>query len=308
MNKEFKTTEDLLRAGQKTGLSLRDRNEMWRQLSDYADFHPLKGESRSRPKSLLTTVRSLVVTKWGPSLVALVFVTVLGSGFLSTKSLPGDALYSMKVEVVEPINGLLYFSDRDELNYHVDLMERRLFEMQELSQAEKLTPTEVEILGDQLAERTSDISDLLEQQTDETILPAESLETLSNAVAVVRAQNFIEDRQIDDKTESKLDVVADEINELYKAEVADLLNGEEEQVTEYIYDVLDEMSDDIEEVTPSVLSSESELGDYLSDVSGALEEGDLEKALLYTGEAKQLLDFNNYLEVKEIETEDPVDA
>ena len=86
------------------------------------------------------------------------------------------------------------------------------------------------------------------------------------------------------------------------------MNGEEEQVTEYIYDVLDEMSDDIEEVTPSVLSSESELGDYLSDVSGALEEGDLEKALLYTGEAKQLLDFNNYLEVKEIETEDPVDA
>ncbi len=71
---------------------------------------------------------------------ALVLVVGSGTAFAAEGSLPGDALYPMKVSVVEPAVGALQFSDAAKAEWNEKVATTRLAEAQTLADEGRLTP------------------------------------------------------------------------------------------------------------------------------------------------------------------------
>ncbi|MBP9711027.1 MAG: hypothetical protein KBD50_02075 [Candidatus Pacebacteria bacterium] len=73
--------------------------------------------------------------------MAAFMVVVLGGGsvYASQAALPGDALYTVKVSVAEPVRTALAFSDEAKLFIHTDIAEERLEEAQALAAEGRLS-------------------------------------------------------------------------------------------------------------------------------------------------------------------------
>jgi hypothetical protein len=81
-------------------------------------------------------------------MLPLVVLAFLGgaTAYAAKGSLPGDTLYPIKVNVVEPVKGLFAVSPEAQAAWKVSLTETRLSEIEELAQKEELTP-EVGVRG-----------------------------------------------------------------------------------------------------------------------------------------------------------------
>jgi hypothetical protein len=79
---------------------------------------------------------------------ALALVLIVGVGgvtsYAAGGSLPGDALYPIKVSVIEPVTGVLAVSSEAKAAWHVALAETRVREVEELAAHDKLTPEQSE--------------------------------------------------------------------------------------------------------------------------------------------------------------------
>lgn len=76
--------------------------------------------------------------------LALILVITLGGAttFAAANALPGDALYPIKVGVIEPAKGLLANSPEAKARFQVSLAETRVQEIVQLAAKNKLTPEE----------------------------------------------------------------------------------------------------------------------------------------------------------------------
>lgn len=76
--------------------------------------------------------------------LALILLATLGSttAFAAARALPGDPLYPLKVNVIEPAQGLLAVSPEAKVEWQVSLTETRVNEVEQLAAKEKLTPEE----------------------------------------------------------------------------------------------------------------------------------------------------------------------
>ena len=63
---------------------------------------------------------------------------VSGTTYASAKSLPGDLLYGLKVNVVEPATLVLHFSEQSKNEYKISLLQKRIDELQSLQQRSTL--------------------------------------------------------------------------------------------------------------------------------------------------------------------------
>ncbi|HEY0964354.1 MAG TPA: hypothetical protein VGE31_01000 [Candidatus Paceibacterota bacterium] len=289
MKKQHDTIESLLETGKNTGLSASEHSEMWQSLKEYAEFHPAK---KSLPYPVFMNV-----TKWlAVSASALLFV--IGTGAASTSSLPGEPLYQIKVGVVEPVVGYTKFNETEQLTYQAQLLERRLFEMQELLDSKQLNEQTVSELEIQVEEHGSEIQELLESDTDESITSETKLEVLTDVVTTLRTHEFIEDTKVSKERSSKFEETEDVIATLYVSEVQEFAAEQPQEAAEYIKETIqeiNEMSDEVATTSPSFL----ELNDYLEDVEDALDTGSIDKALQYTGEAQQTIELNQNIEALE---------
>ncbi len=85
--------------------------------------------------------------------VAFGLVLVLTSGtlaFASLQSLPGEKLYSVKVEVLEPLRGVLAVTPDEKLEWEGEKVARRLAEAEELADEDKLEEGEIEKLEQEI--------------------------------------------------------------------------------------------------------------------------------------------------------------
>ncbi len=301
MNQSPEKIGSFLKQGRNTQLLASEKNDMLRELQAYANYHPI------RPHSPVQTAasRSLFrLTAW-LSTAAAVLVVGIGTGYASTYSMPGEILYPVKVGIVEEVVGLTRFSDSEQLEYKSKLMEKRLAEMQTLVKEKKLTELETSILEIQIAEHGTDISELIQNDSDHSIPATQSLETLSDAVANLRTQAFIEDTNVSRDRLSKIDSTEDIISALYDDQVNEFVTADPEQVTDYIEQVLDEVQAKIDDdQTEVIVTSMTELKDYLTDVTDSLEDGDVLGALRSMGAAEQLIEFNTNLEELNHSTEE----
>jgi hypothetical protein len=88
----------------------------------------------------------------GIALVLLVLVGTTGVTYASQDALPGDALYPVKVSLVEPIQGALITSPVAQANWQTELTSRRLSEAATLATEDKLSTSTQAYLADAVSE------------------------------------------------------------------------------------------------------------------------------------------------------------
>jgi hypothetical protein len=136
MNDELKKLKD---AFAQTRLTEAEKASMRAEISRFADAHPLRtahGFSAPSPS------RFLYISAWNyrvPAALA-VFLLVGGTASAAQASLPGDALYPMKIHVNEQVEAALALSSEAKAEVEARLATRRLDEAQELAVEGKLTP------------------------------------------------------------------------------------------------------------------------------------------------------------------------
>ncbi len=66
--------------------------------------------------------------------VAVIVLLVSGTSYASALSLPGDLLYGMKINIIEPIGLALRFSEESKNEYRILLLQKRVAELESLQQ------------------------------------------------------------------------------------------------------------------------------------------------------------------------------
>lgn len=284
MKKTHETVESLLASSKEAGLSVSERSDMWQELRSYATFHTPAPVTARPFFSFANLMRFATAT------AAVVFVSV-GTGYASYDSLPGEPLYAVKVHVVEPMMGYAHPSEQEQLTYQASLLERRLFEMHELLKSESLTEEKVVALETQVAEHSNEISSIIESDIDASVTAEARLDVLGDVVTTLRTHKFIEDSKVGKGRPSKFASTEDSVSALFAVEVAKFADESPSEAVEYIADVVHELDDSLTSIEMAS-STVGEINEYLEDAEEALSEGDVDKALQYTGEAKRAIDFD----------------
>ena len=95
--------------------------------------------------SFFTILSSLTSTLRMPAMaLALILVVTIGgaTAFAAAGTLPGDTLYPVKVNVIEPVQGLFSLSREEKAEWQVSLAETRVEEVVRLADKEQLTSEE----------------------------------------------------------------------------------------------------------------------------------------------------------------------
>lgn len=144
--------EKLIReSGQSAKLSREEREKMRFVLREYMTFKPAVAKEAAEISSFRRGLEELLITLRRPALHALsaaLMITLTGSGvaLASEASLPGDALYPLKVAVTEPVRTFLT-SAEEKARWHMALAERRLDEAALLARKGKLDEETEETLA-----------------------------------------------------------------------------------------------------------------------------------------------------------------
>ena len=290
MKKNHDTVESLLGSGKETGLSVSERADMWNELKSYATFHA------PAPEAVVVKKRFSFanITRFATATAAVVFVSV-GTGYASYDALPGEPLYSVKVNMVEPVVGLSHTSEQSQLNYQASLLERRLFEMQQLSETNLLTEESVVTLETKVEEHGSEISGIIAADSDASVTAKERLDVLGDVVTTLRTHEFIEDTEVGEGRNSKFGSTEDSVSALFATEATRFADAEPSEAVEYIADVIHELDTSLsdEDVASSTVG---EVNGFLEDAEEALSEGDVDRALQFTGEARQVIDVDRNID------------
>ncbi len=120
----FKKATETIR---ETKLSHAEKSAIFARLSAYQAAHPLKAEPVKSPFTSLFTIKNAYAFA-----AILLLIATGGVAQAAEGSLPGDALYAVKVKVNEPIRGALSFSASAKAEWETKKLERRLEEAEEL--------------------------------------------------------------------------------------------------------------------------------------------------------------------------------
>lgn len=120
-------------------------------LSSYADFHTAGGRAPVKKAGLfgwLTTAHGYV-----PTAALLMFALLAGgTAYASEDSLPGEALYAVKIRVTEPVAVALATTPEKKAVVHTELAERRLEEAAKLAVRQTLTAETAAVLEQKFSE------------------------------------------------------------------------------------------------------------------------------------------------------------
>lgn len=121
----------------------------------------------------------------GLAAVALVITSIGGTAYASESALPGDALYSVKTKISEPIQTALIPSTKGKAAWHAILAERRLEEASLLAAKEELTPAV-----------QSELAINFDEQVHASVASADRLQHSGDAVGSLDARSDLEARLI----------------------------------------------------------------------------------------------------------------
>ncbi len=102
--------------------------------------------------------------------VAIPLIIVLGSGglvFASQESLPNETLYTLKVEVIEPVRGAMILSNENKAKYESSLAKERLVEAETLAVSGKLDSSNEEKINTLLEKHSVSLNKALEKVNEE---------------------------------------------------------------------------------------------------------------------------------------------
>jgi hypothetical protein len=227
--------------------------------------------------------------------IAIVFVLAIGAAVPLTYgaqlSRPGDLLYSLEIEIVEPIEESLHFSSKARFDYHIERLEERLSEVQKIEREEKEMTQEA---SDLVLQNVNEHADAVVEQADEALPSEESVNQLVRATAILEAHS---------ETFDELDIVTSTLNGLSDTidtqleESAEAFAEQEDNDDTFaatIVDKLDDINDSLLEVDDAELTRELEV--RLMEATDAVTEGDLISAYELTTEIEVVVLTQQYLE------------
>ena len=168
MEKDFSRTEELLRkAGKDVHISDAEKSSIRTNL--------LRTINTPAPKSWWSIVIHANLVRFG--VVPLVIVVFLVGGSVTVASadtLPGDFLYAVKTEILEPIQGFAHVKTEEKITYKQSLAEKRLQEMVELESVGQLDDREEDLLLARFDEYQGEVSKGAEGISTEELVEVES--------------------------------------------------------------------------------------------------------------------------------------
>ncbi len=115
-------------SGRKDFLNFMEKNPMTRELPEHGFTHFFK-------RFYALTRRPLVATA---TVMGVFVVTASGISYAAESTVPGDLLYPVKVNVNEQVQGFFQFDSKSKAQWEIDRMNRRLEEVETLTNEGKL--------------------------------------------------------------------------------------------------------------------------------------------------------------------------
>lgn len=271
MKKEF---NNFIKKAKQNKLSAAEKNVMRSKILEFISFNPIRGKTPViRERNYLSIFEVRYFAK-AASLVLIFAVVVGGSGvsLAASSALPGEKLYSVKVNVNETIEDGFARTTEARAAVHSKKVERRLVEAQALDKENKLSPELQKVVEEKLAEHIDKLAeDIADLQAEGNLELA--LETTSNITPVLEAhKEILEENEEDNVTaEENSDVliarVENSIREVEDSEnalIAAVDNGHNADavamtmMTKIVeepdpqIEIIKQAQDDIEELSDSV--------------------------------------------------------
>lgn len=144
MSKEFSHVTALLKAG--TKLSHEEEAKIKDEVVSFMELHPVRvGDAQTSSLSAGNAIRDSrnIQAQNGkhPMMIATIIALFIsgGTAFAAEGSLPGDALYPVKIHVTEEVRGWVAISDEAEARWEMRKASRRMDEAKELEAEGRLT-------------------------------------------------------------------------------------------------------------------------------------------------------------------------
>ena len=134
-------------------------------LAAFIDEHPAHAPLFVRANRYFSDIYTVVSSRHafaGYRLVAMALVVVMvagvGTTYAAVNALPGDPLYTVKINIAEPVEHAITASNESQAQWDVTLANRRLVEAEKLAATGALTPHTAQIVQTQLAAVTQDLN------------------------------------------------------------------------------------------------------------------------------------------------------
>jgi hypothetical protein len=132
-------------------LSKTEAHEMRERLLSYTNLHTVSSSSAHTAKAVrspfLSYFSSYSRVLVAGTLVVLILISTTGVSYAAENTLPGQALYGVKIAIVEPIQGAFITSTSGKANWQATLAERRLIEASTLAAENKLSTSTQQYLA-----------------------------------------------------------------------------------------------------------------------------------------------------------------
>lgn len=180
--KKINLTEYIRKSAVQVSLSDSERERMKRVLSEYMSMKPMRSAPLERRSPLTYMALSLYAFSRKSVAVLLLFAILFsgaGVSFAAENALPGDALYSLKVGVNEPLVAALSVSPESKALWNAERAERRLEEAAKLASVDRLTD-----------EKKIELEERFEAHAEKVVVDIERLETSDASGAADIAARF----------------------------------------------------------------------------------------------------------------------
>lgn len=229
----------------------------------------------------------------GVLLFLLLLVIILG--YSAQKSLPGEALYSFKTDVVEPTVEITAVSQKSKALYQIDLLKKRLTEVQSLAKQESIDDQALTDLTTQIQKHNTKLTTYVGDAIDSAFPKTEVLSALTEFASVAGAIEVTTENDPLFKTfgDDIEDIRRNTVN-LYKDKVVSFVQTETEQtVLAYIQSFLTEVKtalgkDGVSEATID------DADNYLDRVVDALTAKRYDRAITAIAEAYRFIKIEEY--------------
>jgi tetratricopeptide (TPR) repeat protein len=143
---EDKQAEKILEPLKQVGLKDHERQRVRSALMSYMRAHPVQTGVLATVASFFGGTNSSY--RFRPAFALSLVVVFLGTGtsLAAEMSLPGQALYAIKLQVNERVMSSLAFSPEAKIEFNASLADRRLYEAEELIARGTFSPESVEVL------------------------------------------------------------------------------------------------------------------------------------------------------------------
>lgn len=263
-----KDLNNFIKSAKAEKLSLDEKGLLRSRILEFISYHPIRGKTpmlRERNYISIFDVRAFV--KVG-ALILIIAVVAGGSGvsYAAQSSLPGDALYNIKVNVNEAVEEGLARTPTARVAIQSKKVERRLEEAQTLAKANKLSTVNQQIVIAQIEEHIEELEkeiEILRNDGDVEVV----LETTAKLTPIMEAH-----KEILEKNSANDDVGDNDNTETLIAKVEDGIKAVESEENATIAVVSGEMMEDSNVAATMMMTAESNQEDMKRDAKETIEE------------------------------------